>query len=310
LRPVKISVLYFEGCPNHRPVVDMARRLVIEHGLDASVEEVEVSSGAEARLRFLGSPTVHVDGVDIEPAARERTDYAMSCRVYDSPDGLPSKETLLAALGVVGRTDRARPRDRAGLMTTGVSVLTAVFSSACCWLPLLLLGFGASAAGASAFFERWRPLFAGLAIVLLGVSFYSIYLRRAPCSGGACATRRMRAGALSQVLFWLSAVLVTAFVMFPRYAGVAARAFYPDTSVDASVPAGAATVVHRFRVEGMTCEACAAALEAELSRLPGVTRASVDYATGIAETESADGRIEAAVIEAIERRGWRVTRKE
>jgi len=305
---VKISILYFEGCPNHRPVVDMARRLVTEHGLDASIEEREVAPGEEAQLRFLGSPTVQVDGIDIEPAARERTDFAMSCRVYDSPEGLPSEEMLLAAMGAA--TNRASAPDRSGVLATGGSVLTAILSSACCWLPLLLLAFGASAAGASAFFERWRPLFAGLAIVLLGVSFYSIYLRRAPCSGGACATRRMRAGALSQVLFWLSAVLVTAFVMFPRYAGVAARAFYPDTSVDASVPAGAATVVHRFRVEGMTCEACAAALEAELSRLPGVTRASVDYATGIAETESADGRIEAAVIEAIERRGWRVTRKE
>lgn len=305
---MKISILYFEGCPNHRPVVDMARRLVTEHGLDASIEEREVAPGEEAQLRFLGSPTVQVDGIDIEPAARERTDFAMSCRVYDSPEGLPSEEMLLAAMGAA--TNRASAPDRSGVLATGGSVLTAILSSACCWLPLLLLAFGASAAGASAFFERWRPLFAGLAIVLLGVSFYSIYLRRAPCSGGACATRRMRAGALSQVLFWLSAVLVTAFVMFPRYAGVAARAFYPDTSVDASVPAGAATVVHRFRVEGMTCEACAAALEAELSRLPGVTRASVDYATGIAETESADGRIEAAVIEAIERRGWRVTRKE
>lgn len=250
---MKISVLYFEGCPNHRPVVDMARRLVIEHGLDASVEEVEVSSGAEARLRFLGSPTVHVDGVDIEPAARERTDYAMSCRVYDSPDGLPSKETLLAALGVVGRTDRARPRDRAGLMTTGVSVLTAVFSSACCWLPLLLLGFGASAAGASAFFERWRPLFARVAIVLLGVGFWSMYLRRTNCSGCECGTRRARSSVLSQVSFWLSAVVVTALVLFPGYAGVVARALYSDASLETSVPAGTNLVVYRFDIEGMTC---------------------------------------------------------
>jgi hypothetical protein len=104
---MKISILYFEGCPNHPPVVGMVRRLLLEHHLEASIEAVEVAPGDEARLRFLGSPTVQVDGVDIEPAARERTDYAMSCRVYHSPDGLPSEGLLLAALGVDAAPERA-----------------------------------------------------------------------------------------------------------------------------------------------------------------------------------------------------------
>ncbi len=302
---MKISILYFEGCPNHRPVVDMARRLVIEHGLDASIEEREVAPGEEARLRFLGSPTVQVDGVDIEPAARQRTDYAMSCRVYHSPDGLPPEELLLAALGVDGSTVRTLPRDRSGLLATGGSVLTAILSSACCWLPLLLLAFGTSAAGASAFFERWRPLFAGVAIVLLGIGFYFTYLHRAPCSGGACETRRGRAGLLGKVSFWLSAVVVAAFVLFPRYAGVVARAVYPSEAAKASSRFGTSLVVHQFSIEGMTCEACATTLEAELRRLPGVSHASVDYATGIAMTWGNDGSVEARVIEAVERHGWR-----
>jgi hypothetical protein len=38
-------------------------------------------------LRFLGSPTVRVDGVDVEPGAEKRRDFAFSCRIYRSEDG-------------------------------------------------------------------------------------------------------------------------------------------------------------------------------------------------------------------------------
>ncbi|QKK08465.1 MAG: hypothetical protein HND58_09935 [Planctomycetota bacterium] len=304
---MKIRILYFEGCPNHRPVVDMVRRLVTEHGLDASVEEREVAPGEEARLRFLGSPTVQVEGVDIEPAARERADFAMSCRVYSTPDGLPSEDMLLTAMGVDATTSRASAPDRSGLLATGGSVLTAILSSACCWLPLLLLAFGASAAGASAFFERWRPLFAGVAIVLLGVGFWSTYLRRAQCSGCECETSRGRAGVLRQMSFWISAVVVTAFVLFPRYAGVVAQAVYPDSGAEMVSAADAELVVHRFDIEGMTCEACATTLEAELRRLPSVSHASVDYATGVAEIAAVRRSAVARVRQAVERHGWRAT---
>ena len=60
---------------------------------------------------------------------------------------------------------------RSQRFTLGGSVVAAVLSSACCWLPLLLLAFGASAAGVSAFFERWRPAFLVVAIGLLGAGF-------------------------------------------------------------------------------------------------------------------------------------------
>lgn len=97
---MKIRILYFEGCPNHPPIVAMADRLVAEHQLSTQVEEIEVGPDDVVALRFLGSPTVQVDGVDIEPAARHRTDFAMSCRVYDTPDGRPSEPMLREALGL------------------------------------------------------------------------------------------------------------------------------------------------------------------------------------------------------------------
>ena len=46
---------------------------------------------------------------------------------------------------------------RAGAWASAGAVVSAVFSSACCWLPLLLVAFGASAAGVAGFFEAQRP---------------------------------------------------------------------------------------------------------------------------------------------------------
>ncbi len=75
---VKIQVLYIWGCSSHRSVVAMAQEVVRELNLDADVEELQVRSAAAAeRLRFVGSPSVRVDRVDIEPSARSLTDYGL-----------------------------------------------------------------------------------------------------------------------------------------------------------------------------------------------------------------------------------------
>ena len=95
---MKVQVLYFKGCPNHRPTVELAQEVVADLGLDVEVEEVEVKDAADAqRLRFFGSPSVHVNGVDIDPEACARTDYAFGCRKYGSA-GVPPRKLIEAAL--------------------------------------------------------------------------------------------------------------------------------------------------------------------------------------------------------------------
>jgi hypothetical protein len=93
-----VEILFFEGCPNHRPTVELARATLRELGLTVPVREIEVSTDEDARRhRFLGSPSIRVNDEDIEPEARDRSDYAMSCRMYGS-SGLPPKELLVCAL--------------------------------------------------------------------------------------------------------------------------------------------------------------------------------------------------------------------
>jgi hypothetical protein len=102
-----IEVLYFDGCPYHGSTVDAVREAAAHLGADVELREVEVRDDEDARrLRFLGSPTVLVDGVDIEPEARTRTDYAMSCRLYGA-HGLLPREMIAAAL-VSGQVHEVR----------------------------------------------------------------------------------------------------------------------------------------------------------------------------------------------------------
>jgi hypothetical protein len=102
--PVKIEVLYFDGCPNHEALLPRLRELLDQVQVASPVELVDVPDDAAAqRERFLGSPTLRVDGRDIEPGADARTDFGLKCRLYRTAtemSGTPPQEWLLAALGI------------------------------------------------------------------------------------------------------------------------------------------------------------------------------------------------------------------
>ncbi len=104
-----VEILYFEGCPNHEPALALVNRLSRELGIEPELYLVNVPDRAAAeRLRFLGSPTVRVGGVDVDPSASERSDYGLSCRVFRTetriagqPDERWVREALLRGTGKV-----------------------------------------------------------------------------------------------------------------------------------------------------------------------------------------------------------------
>jgi hypothetical protein len=62
--------------------------LAEELELEPEIRLVDVPGAEEvARSRFLGSPTVRVNGRDVEPGADERRDFSFSCRVCPSEQG-------------------------------------------------------------------------------------------------------------------------------------------------------------------------------------------------------------------------------
>ena len=98
---MKVRLLTFNGCPNERPAEGRLKEVLGEEGIQAEIERVEMTEEAAQSERFLGSPTIQVDGLDIEPAARTRTDYAMACRTYivdGRLTGVPPKELIRAAI--------------------------------------------------------------------------------------------------------------------------------------------------------------------------------------------------------------------
>jgi len=59
----RVEILYFEGCPNHEPARALVERLATQLRIEPEIRLVEVADPeAAVALRFLGSPTVRVDG--------------------------------------------------------------------------------------------------------------------------------------------------------------------------------------------------------------------------------------------------------
>ena len=100
---MKIQLLYFEGCPSYEALLPRLESLLARTGVDEEIElrRVETIEAAE-RERFLGSPTVRIDGEDVDPGASSRTDFGMKCRLYRSATAtspIPPDEWIEEALG-------------------------------------------------------------------------------------------------------------------------------------------------------------------------------------------------------------------
>ena len=87
---MKVDVLYWEGCPSYPEALQLVESVLSERHPGVAVTVVSVETEEEAmRLAFPGSPTVRVDGRDVDPdGAADRP--SLSCRVYRLPDGRPS----------------------------------------------------------------------------------------------------------------------------------------------------------------------------------------------------------------------------
>jgi hypothetical protein len=99
----KIEFLFWEDCPSHPRARELLQEAVAELGLGASIEEIDVLTDEDAeRFRFPGSPTIRVNGVDVDPDGAAQMGTALTCRVYVLEDGryspVPSKEMLRRAL--------------------------------------------------------------------------------------------------------------------------------------------------------------------------------------------------------------------
>lgn len=97
-----VEILFFAGCPNYEQTRELVECGCAAAGVDPELRLIEVTSREDAeRLRFLGSPSVHVNGRDVEPGADERETFTLACRIYRTESGVsgqPPAEWIRAAL--------------------------------------------------------------------------------------------------------------------------------------------------------------------------------------------------------------------
>jgi len=246
---MRVEVLYFEGCPNHPATLERVRAELVSHGLPEEIQEVEIHNQAEAEaLGFLGSPTVRINGLDIEQEARNLTSYGMSCRTYVEGTvrtGLPSSDLIRRALhehtapprgGATFKSDdsccstdsaastvaqsgsNSRPSRRSGSVALFTGGLAALLASTCCLGPLVLVTVGISGAwiGNLTRLEPYRPFFIVIALGALFFAWRSIYQPAQTCrTGKVCSLSRTRR--LYKFLFWVSSGLTLLALVYPYF---------------------------------------------------------------------------------------------
>lgn len=85
---MKLDYYYAKG--SKRPAeADEAVRLALEAtDLPIEVSYIEVEDSEDAKTkRFFGTPTIRIDGVDVEYGEREAEEYQMGTRYYNTPQG-------------------------------------------------------------------------------------------------------------------------------------------------------------------------------------------------------------------------------
>ncbi len=99
---VRVQLLYFDGCPNAMKAQEDLNAVLSEEGFNAQIERIVVRNPSHARrLRFLGSPTIRINGRDVESDARSRTNYGFMCRTYRTAEGVtgtPSRAQIMETI--------------------------------------------------------------------------------------------------------------------------------------------------------------------------------------------------------------------
>lgn len=104
---MKIELLWFEDCPCHGLAEGMVKEVLDELGIDEPIQRVRVETPeAGDAVTFPGSPTIRIDGVDVEPGWEACPECTPRCRLYQTETGvgcLPDKDWVAEAVRVAAK---------------------------------------------------------------------------------------------------------------------------------------------------------------------------------------------------------------
>jgi hypothetical protein len=101
---MRIEILYVPGCPHYQPTFERLQAVMASEAVKTGIRGIPVTTDVEAKtLLFPGSPTVRVNGEDVEP--RQRSVPSLACRLYENRSGIPSEELLRIAISAAKRNE-------------------------------------------------------------------------------------------------------------------------------------------------------------------------------------------------------------
>ena len=98
---MRVEVLYVSECPSHPAAVKLVKEVLAAEGVATDIHEVLVRDQRMAgELKFLGSPTIRINGRDVAGESQTATNFALSCRLYPGSKqiGLPPVEVIHRAV--------------------------------------------------------------------------------------------------------------------------------------------------------------------------------------------------------------------
>jgi hypothetical protein len=99
---MRVELLHIPDCPNARIVARLLKEILHEQGLPQKIVEVSVTDFSQAEaLAFPGSPTIRIDGKDVDPTFPEQGYRGLSCRTYivdGKRQGVPSDAMISRAI--------------------------------------------------------------------------------------------------------------------------------------------------------------------------------------------------------------------
>jgi hypothetical protein len=107
-RSPRIELLWWEGCPSTEAALAQLAQILREFGLDGTpVHQREIRTEAEAaEVGFRGSPSILIDGLDVDAGEDPADPNPLTCRVYRRRDGrispTPDPDDLREALRRAG----------------------------------------------------------------------------------------------------------------------------------------------------------------------------------------------------------------
>ncbi len=185
--------------------------------------------------------------------------------------------------------------------TTGI--IAALAASSCCIPPVIaaLAGIG-GIAGSLSWMETYRPYFIVIAIIAIGYAWYS-QLR--PKKADECCAVDAKPKWYQTKGFLIGITLFAALsIAFPYYTSV----FFPSEPNKEIVIVKDINIQSvNFDIKGMTCNGCAAHVEADVNKLPGIIKVKASFENAKAVVEFDQSKVDIETIkETINNTGYKV----